>query len=90
MQFVQQLYEEDFQSCVEMCQMLLLLLTDPSNKNNIFRLAETAAFHLNGLVNKKHVRYWSEEISLTQWCNSPKAHVWCSMSENRVSASYLF
>ena len=40
--------------------MLLPLLTGPSDKNNIF-FSDEAAFHLNGLVNKRNVRYSSEE-----------------------------
>ena len=36
-QFVRHLYEKVFQDCVEMCQILLLLLTESRNKN-IFSL----------------------------------------------------
>ena len=36
MQFVQLLYEKDFQDRVEMCHMSLPLLTEPRDKSNIF------------------------------------------------------
>ena len=35
-QFVQQLCGKDFQDRIEICQMLLSLLTKPRNKNSIF------------------------------------------------------
>ena len=47
-QFVQQLYEEDFEDHVEMCQMLLPLLTE--FRRFVF-CCDEVAFHLNGLVN---------------------------------------
>ena len=54
-QFVQQLYEDDH------VEVLLPLLTEPRNKDNISFCSDEAVFHLNDLVNKHHVRYWSEE-----------------------------
>jgi hypothetical protein len=91
-QFVQQLYEEDCQDRVEMCNILLPLLTDNNNKGNIF-FSDEAAFHLNGLVNKHNVRYWSEEnphVTIKTVMQSPKINVWCAMSETRLIGPFFF
>ena len=82
-QFLQQLYEEDFQNRVEMCQMPLPLLTEPRNKNNVF-CSDEVAFHLNDLVSKHKVRYWNEEnpqAIIETVMQSVKVRVCCSISE---------
>jgi hypothetical protein len=91
-QFVQQLYEEDCQDRVEMCKTLLPMLTDQKNKKNIF-FSDEATFHLNGLVNKHNVRYWSEEnphATIETVMQSPKLNVWCSMSEDKLIGPFFF
>ena len=57
--FVQQLYEEDFQDRVDMCETLEPMLLNDHNEENFF-FSDEAAFHLNGLINKHNVRYWYE------------------------------
>ena len=54
--FVQQLYEEDFQDRVDMCETLEPMLLNELNEES-FCFSEEAAFHLNGLINKHNVRY---------------------------------
>ena len=54
--FVQQLYEEDFQDRVDMCETLEPMLLNDHNEESFFFSVE-AAFHLNGLINKHNVRY---------------------------------
>ena len=68
------------------------LLTEHKNKNNVFCSDEAAASYLNGLVNKHHVRYWSEEnprVTIEIVMQSAKAYVCCSMSESRVVGPYF-
>ena len=69
-----------------MCQMLLLLLTKSRYKNNIF-CSDESPFHLNGLVTKDNVLYWSEEnprMTIETVMQSPKVHVCCLISESRM------
>ena len=54
--FVQQLYEEDFQDQVDMCETLEPMLLNDHNEENFFFSDETA-FYLNGLINKHSDRY---------------------------------
>ena len=54
--FVQQLYEEDFQDRVDMCETLDPMLLNDHNEESFF-FSDEAAFHLNGLINKHNVRY---------------------------------
>ena len=71
--------------------MLLPLLTEPRNKNNIF-CWDKATFHLNDLVNKHNVRYWSEEniwVTIETLMQSPKVHGWCSLSESCLIGPYF-
>lgn len=91
-QFVQQLYEEDFQDRVEMCQTLIQLLTNNNNRGNIF-FSDEAAFHLSGLVNKHNVRYWctsNPHLTIETAMESPKLNVWCAMSETHLIGPFFF
>ena len=54
--FVQQLYEEDFQDRVDMCETLEPMLFNEHNEESFF-FSDEAAFHLNGLINKHNARY---------------------------------
>ena len=45
--FVQQLYGEDFQDRVDMCETLEPMLLNDHNEENFF-FSDEAAFHLNG------------------------------------------
>jgi len=60
-EFVQQIYDEDMEDCVEMCQTLIPMLEEDDNdmQNNVF-FSDEATFYLNGLVNKHNIRYWCE------------------------------
>ena len=87
--FVQQLYEEDFQDRVDMCETLEPMLLNDHNEENFFFSYE-AAFHLNGLINKHNVRYWCEtnpNIQLETVMKFPKVNVWCAMSSKRLIGS---
>jgi hypothetical protein len=91
-QYVQQLYEEDLQDRVEMCRTLIPMLTDSTIKENIF-FSDEATFHINGLVNKHNVRYWSVDnpnVTIETAMKSPKINVWCAMSENCLIGPYFF
>ena len=73
--------------------MLLPLLSEPRNKSNICFCSAETGFHLNGLVNKHNVRYWSEgnpRITIEALMQSPKVHVCSSMTERCVVGSYFF
>jgi hypothetical protein len=92
MQFLQQLYEEDFQDRVEMCEKLIPMLEDAGNKEKFF-FSDEATFYLNGLVNKHNVRYWSQDnphATIETVMKSPKLNVWCAMSENRLIGPFFF
>jgi hypothetical protein len=92
MHFVQQLYEEDLQDRIEMCNILKPMLSNKDNEENIF-FSDEATFHLNGLVNKHNVRYWSESnpfIQIETVMRSPKVNVWCAMSCNRLIGPFFF
>ena len=54
--FVQQLYKEDFQDRVDMCETLEPMLFNDHNEDSFF-FSDEAAFHLNGLINKHNVKY---------------------------------
>jgi hypothetical protein len=91
-QFVQQLFEEDLQDRVEMCQILIPMLQDTEIQGNIF-FSDEAVFYLNGLVNKHNIRYWSEtnpNITIETVMNSPKINVWCAMSKYRLIGPFYF
>ena len=92
MHFVQQLYEEDLQDRVEMCNVLQPMLSNKDNEENFF-FSDEATFYLNGLVNKHNVRYWSQSnpnIRIETVMKSPKVNVWCAMSCNRFIGPFFF
>ena len=92
MHFVQQLYEEDLQDRVDMCETLIPMLADKNMQNNLF-FSDEATFYLNGLVNKHNVRYWSEtnpHVAIETVMNCPKINVWCAMSKNVIIGPYFF
>ena len=75
--FVQQIYEEDMQDRVEMCQTLIPMLEDNTTQDNVF-FSDEATFYLNGVVNKHNIRYWCEtnpHATVETVMNSPKVNV---------------
>lgn len=91
-QFVQKLYEEDFEDRVEMCRTLIPMLQDPNTQENIF-FSDEATFHLSGFVNKHNIRYWCENnphATFETVTNSPKLNVWCALSKNHLIGPFFF
>mgnify|MGYP001047299604 CR=1 FL=1 len=91
-QFVQQLYEEDFQDRVEMCKTLISMLANHDIQENLF-FSDEATFYLDGLVNKHNIRYWSESnphATIETVMKSPKVNVWCAMSKNQLIGPFFF
>ena len=92
MHFVQQLYDEDLQDRVDMCETVIPMLEDKDMQNNLF-FSDEATFYLNGLVNKHNVRYWSESnphVTNETVMHSPKLNVWCAMSKDQLIGPYFF
>ena len=80
-QFVQELYEEDMQDRVEMCKTLIPMLEDNQIQQTLF-FSDEATFYLNGLVNKRNVRYWPDtnsHVTIETVMKSLKLNVWCAM-----------
>lgn len=91
-QFVQELYEENLQDRVEMCTTLLPMLEDEDIQENLF-FSDEATFYLNALVNKRYIRYWSENnphVTIERVMKSPRLNVWCAMSKNQLIRPFLF
>ena len=91
-QFVQQLFDDDYDRRVEMAETLLPILLEPCNKNRIF-FSDEATFYLSGRVHKQNCRIWGyenpneiQEVPL----HSPKINVWCAMSSNCIIGPYFF
>lgn len=92
LQFVQQLYEEDLQDRIDMCETMIPMLENEKVHDNIF-FSDEATFYLRGLVNKHNVRYWSEDnphATLETVLNSPKLNVWCAMSKKHLIGPFFF
>jgi hypothetical protein len=88
---MQELYEEDLQDRVEMCETLILMLQNDIQGNLFF--SDEATFYLRGLVNKHNIRYWCEinpHVTVETVMNSPKLNVWCAMSKNQIIGPFFF
>lgn len=90
--FVQQIYEEDMQDRVEMCQTLIPMLEDKTIQDNMF-FSDESTFYLNGFVSKHNIRYWCEtnpHATVETVMNSPKVNVWCALSKNQLIGPFFF
>ena len=77
---------------VEMCKTLIPMLEDNQIQQNLF-FSDEAIFHLNGLVNRHNVRYWSDtnpHVTIETVMKSPKLNVSCALSKNQLVGAYFF
>jgi len=91
LQFVQQLYEEDLQDRIDICETLIPMLENEKIGDNIF-FSDEATFYQQGLVNKHNIRYWSENnphATLETVMNSLKLNVCCAMSKKYLIGPFF-
>jgi hypothetical protein len=61
--------------------------------NIILFMTDEAHFHLNGLVNQRNCRYWSDQnpkLIHERPLHSPKLTIWCAVSSTVVIGPYIF
>ncbi|CAF1171942.1 unnamed protein product [Rotaria sordida] len=92
MHLIQQLYDEDQDLRVELCELLMPILEHNDNDGLIF-FSDEASFHVLRLVNKHICRIWSEKnpfVTIDIATNSSKVSVWCAMSSKQIIEPFFF
>ena len=92
-QVVQMLWEEDFNSRLDFCQIMLSHIANLDNFLDELTFSDEATFHLSGKVNRHNCRIWGTEKPHEIWQHeraSPKINVWCALRRSRIIGPFFF
>ena len=86
---VQQLSEDDYDRRMEFCQWVVDKQHDQADFHHQILFSDEAVFHVNGVVNRHNLHYWSQENpheKMEKFQNRESVTIWCMVSDSGIES----